>query len=82
MLMDAMFYEKQGDKIKCNLCPHGCIICQGEYGLCSVRTNKEGKLKTINYGEITCMSQDPIEKKPLYHFKPGKELRDRANIYG
>ena len=69
-----MFYEKQGDKIKCNLCPHGCTIKEGEYGLCSVRTNKNGGLKTINYGEITSLSQDPIEKKPLYHFKPGKDI--------
>jgi pyruvate formate lyase activating enzyme len=74
MLMDAMFYEKQGDKIKCNLCPHGCIIGNNGYGLCSVRTNKEGNLKTINYGEITALAQDPIEKKPLYHFKPGKDI--------
>ena len=72
--MDAMFYEKQGNKIKCTLCPHGCIIENGGYGLCSTRTNKEGKLKTINYGEITSLAEDPIEKKPLYHFKPGKDI--------
>jgi pyruvate formate lyase activating enzyme len=74
MLMDANFYEKQKDKIKCRLCPHGCVLEKGKFGLCSVRTNKEGRLKTINYGEITSMSQDPIEKKPLYHFKPGAHI--------
>lgn len=74
MLHDALFYEKHSDKLKCFLCPHNCLIPDGKYGLCSVRTNKDGVLKTINYGEITSMAVDPIEKKPLYHFKPGKDI--------
>lgn len=75
MLHDAMFYEKHNNgKVKCYLCPHNCLIADGSFGLCSVRTNKEGELKTINYGEITSIAEDPIEKKPLYHFKPGKKI--------
>jgi len=71
---EALFYEKQGDKIRCKLCPHNCLINGGEYGKCNVRINKEGKLYTINYGEITSFAKDPIEKKPLYHFKPGSKI--------
>lgn len=74
MVKDALFWEKHGDKIRCFLCPHNCSIGEGQYGLCSVRTNMEGKLKTINYGEITAMALDPIEKKPLYHFHPGSKI--------
>ena len=74
MLHDALFFEKYKDRIKCLLCPHNCIIAEEQFGLCSVRTNKEGILKTINYGEITAMAVDPVEKKPLYHFKPGKDI--------
>lgn len=74
MLHDGLFYEKHGDKTRCLLCPHNCIIDNGKFGLCSVRTNKDGILKTINYGEITAFSNDPIEKKPLYHFKPTKNI--------
>lgn len=74
MLRDGLFYEKHDDKIKCLLCPHHCIILDNQFGLCSVRTNKEGVLKTINYGEITAIARDPIEKKPLYHFKPTKNI--------
>lgn len=74
MLHDALFFEKYKDGIKCLLCPHNCIIAEGRSGLCSVRTNKGGTLKTINYGEITAMAIDPVEKKPLYHFKPGKDI--------
>ncbi|HZK56888.1 MAG TPA: AmmeMemoRadiSam system radical SAM enzyme [Clostridia bacterium] len=74
MLHDALFFEEHGERIKCLLCPHNCIIAEGQSGLCSVRTNKDGTLKTINYGEITAMAIDPVEKKPLYHFKPGKNV--------
>jgi len=74
LLRDALFYEKYGEKIRCLLCPHNCIIGGNKFGLCSVRTNKDGTLKTVNYGEITAMAVDPIEKKPLYHFKPGADI--------
>ena len=74
MLYDTRFSEKQDNRIKCFLCPHHCVIGADKFGLCSVRTNKHGVLKTINYGEITAMALDPIEKKPFYHFKPGKNI--------
>lgn len=74
MEKEAVFYENRGDKVSCKLCPHNCLIASGEYGKCNVRVNREGKLYTINYGEITSMARDPIEKKPLYHFKPGSNI--------
>lgn len=74
MLYDALFYEKLNGKVNCFLCPHHCVISEGKFGLCSVRTNAGGALKTISYGEITAMALDPIEKKPLYHFEPGKKI--------
>lgn len=74
LLYDGCFAEKQGSKIKCRLCLHNCLIGENQFGLCSVRTNKGGSLKTINYGEITSMALDPIEKKPLYHFMPGENI--------
>lgn len=74
LLHDALFYEKHNDKVHCFLCPHHCVIADKQFGLCSVRTNQGGTLKTINYGEITSIAEDPIEKKPLYHFKPMKNI--------
>ena len=71
MKMEAKFYEKLNDnRIHCCLCPHNCIIGENNFGRCKVRTNEKGKLFTINYGEITSIALDPIEKKPLYYFKP------------
>ena len=36
MEKEALFYEKQGDKINCKLCPHNCLIKDGAHGICNV----------------------------------------------
>lgn len=69
-----MFYEKLKDKVHCYLCPHNCVIEDGHFGKCSVRIHEKGKLFTINYGEITSATLDPIEKKPLYYFEPSTNI--------
>lgn len=74
MEKEASFYEESKGYINCKLCPHKCLINDGAYGKCNVRVNRGGKLYTTNYGEITSMARDPIEKKPLYHFKPGGNI--------
>jgi len=66
----AKFYEKLNNKVHCFLCPHNCVIEEGHFGKCRVRTHEKGELYTINYGEITSIALDPIEKKPLHYFKP------------
>ncbi|RKD34152.1 AmmeMemoRadiSam system radical SAM enzyme [Thermohalobacter berrensis] len=72
---EAFFYEKlENNRVKCYLCPHGCNIREGNIGICRVRKNDNGKLYTLNYGQITSYAYDPIEKKPLYHFYPGKNI--------
>lgn len=79
MHKEALFYKTEGNKVRCNLCPHNCLISSGKRGICNVREakvedNGELKLYTINYGEITSISLDPIEKKPLYEFYPGSNI--------
>ncbi len=70
--MEAYLYESLKDKkVKCNLCHHRCIIKDGRRGICSVRENRKGILKTLVYGTVIARHIDPIEKKPLYHFFPG-----------
>jgi pyruvate formate lyase activating enzyme len=39
-----------------------------------VRTNEDGVLIASEYGRTIALNIDPIEKKPLYHFKPGSEI--------
>jgi len=59
-----------GDYVQCNLCPHRCIIADGERGECRVRENRGGRLYSVVYGNPCAVHVDPIEKKPFYHYLP------------
>lgn len=58
-------------KTTCQICMHRCTLSPGQTGLCSARKNENGKIVCANYGRITSLALDPIEKKPLKHFRPG-----------
>ena len=59
-----------GGYVRCNLCPHHCIIADGERGICRVRENRGGRLYSMVYGNPCALHRDPIEKKPFYHYLP------------
>ena len=59
---------------RCDLCPHHCVLKEGQTGFCHQRINKEGRIVLKDYGAITSLSLDPIEKKPLYHFYPDTKI--------
>ncbi|HHU29885.1 MAG: AmmeMemoRadiSam system radical SAM enzyme [Bacillota bacterium] len=71
---EALHYEKTTDGVICRLCPHFCRLQGGKPGLCGVRREEGGKLYTMNYGLCGAAAVDPIEKKPLYHFYPGRKI--------
>jgi pyruvate formate lyase activating enzyme len=74
-LQEVHFYEfLAGKRVKCGICPHRCLLADGEVGLCRVRKNYGGKLYALNYGKWAAGGLDPVEKKPLYHFYPGKTV--------
>ena len=62
------------DKKVCEICPHHCRLSAGEVGKCRGRFNDGEKITALNYGAITSMALDPIEKKPLYRFFPGSRI--------
>lgn len=66
--------KENGSEVRCLLCPHGCVISEGKQGRCRVRKNVAGKLYLLNYGLVTSLALDPIEKKPLKRFFPGKQV--------
>jgi pyruvate formate lyase activating enzyme len=70
---EARFWKTEGDRVRCELCPHFCKIADGKYGICKVRKNDGGKLYTLIYGRASSVTPDPIEKKPLFHFHPGTQ---------
>jgi len=55
----------------CDVCPHHCKISEGQLGFCRARTNRDGKIVCENYGKLTSIALDPVEKKPLHRFFPG-----------
>jgi len=61
-------------RVQCGLCPHGCILQEGQTGICRVRSVRAGELCADGYGRISSENIDPIEKKPLYHFYPGSSI--------
>jgi len=71
--MEACLYKPLDDdrKVRCHLCHHRCVIKEGKRGICGVRENQQGILKTLVYGKLIAQHVDPIEKKPLYHVLPG-----------
>lgn len=70
-----MHYQKLEDQaVRCLLCPHCCRLEVGESGLCRGRKNLDGKLIAVNYARSINISLDHIEKKPLYHFRPGSSI--------
>lgn len=71
---EAMYYDRLDDnKVKCNLCPHYCVLSVGQMGICRARKNIEGRLYSLGYNNPSVIGAvDPIEKKPLKHFYPGK----------
>jgi pyruvate formate lyase activating enzyme len=78
--MQASFYVIENDKVRCNLCPQHCLIGNGKYGICRVRRNIGGTLFAENYGKLSAIHLDPIEKKPLYHFYPGSQILSIGSV--
>ena len=65
------YFERSDRGTRCTLCPNSCLIKEGSQGLCQVRHNRNGEITLPYYGVISAEAVDPVEKKPLYHFKPG-----------
>jgi pyruvate formate lyase activating enzyme len=70
---EGRFFSKP-ELIRCDLCPHHCLIPPEGRGICGVRGNSDGKSHIPWYGYVTVLARDPIEKKPLYHFRPGSSI--------
>lgn len=71
MIVEALFGKQVSDRIECNACSRRCKLPEGGRGFCYVRQNVGGRLFLTNYGIISAMQIDPIEKKPFNHFMPG-----------
>lgn len=66
-----MANEALGGRAVCGLCPRRCTLGEGEVGACRARVARDGKVSCANYGKVTALALDPVEKKPLAGFCPG-----------
>ena len=58
----------------CNTCPRRCRLADGAVGFCRARRAEGGRVVAANYGKVTSIALDPIEKKPIAFFHPGENV--------
>ena len=81
ILREAEWWRFEGENVRCMLCPHACLISPGKAGRCGVRIHVTGEgLYLSNYGMAASLAVDPIEKKPLYHWKPGTSVLSLGSV--
>ncbi len=59
---------------ECSVCFRHCRLEEGQIGFCRGRICKDGAVQARNYGRVTSLALDPIEKKPLNRFYPGSKI--------
>ena len=59
---------------RCEVCFRHCALKEGQIGFCGARICAGGKVTASNYGRVTSLALDPIEKKPLSRFMPGSNI--------
>ncbi|MFX1367643.1 MAG: AmmeMemoRadiSam system radical SAM enzyme [Promethearchaeota archaeon] len=71
VVREGILQQKDGHKVRCFTCNHRCLIHEEEAGVCGTRVNIRGSVKTLVYGNVSSISNNPVEKKPFFHFAPG-----------
>lgn len=78
----ALYWHQLSDgSLKCFLCPHYCHFTKdGQVGLCHARFRKDDQIIAATYGRVSSLHVDPMEKKPLYHYLPGRDILSLGTI--
>jgi len=80
-MREALFWDELANKqVRCRLCRFFCTIPSGGRGRCRVRENRDGTLYSLVYGRAIAEAVDPVEKKPLNHFLPGRRIYSIATV--
>jgi pyruvate formate lyase activating enzyme len=69
----AGFHRTHNDGLLCTLCPHACVLADGEAGLCQVRRRNGSHLETATFA-TSVRHWDSVERKPFYHYRPGRKV--------
>lgn len=79
-VLATLVRDRNESAVECTACAHRCVLDPGQEGVCRVRKNVDGELRLLTYGLVYDHpygppgTVDPIEKKPLYHYKPGSAI--------
>jgi pyruvate formate lyase activating enzyme len=79
-LHPADHWRLEEGTVRCGLCPHRCLIPEEQRGICKVRETRGGRLFALTYGKVSAVHFDPVEKKPLYHFHPGRPILSIGSV--
>jgi pyruvate formate lyase activating enzyme len=78
---EATLYQLlPGGKVRCTACARYCVVPEGSHGFCYVRENQGGRLVLLTYGIAAAVQVDPVEKKPLSHFRPGTRVLSLGTV--
>ncbi len=77
---DALLGVAEGERVRCGLCPHACLIAEGARGVCGARGVVDGRLRALTYGLVSSAAVDPIEKKPVFHYRPGSRVASFGSV--
>ncbi|MGB7634029.1 MAG: AmmeMemoRadiSam system radical SAM enzyme [Nitrososphaeraceae archaeon] len=69
-----LFENLPNGRVKCTACARYCEIPEGKSGLCGIRGVADSKLFLYVYGKVISGHIDPIEKKPVTHYRPGSGI--------
>ena len=69
-----MSERSAGAAATCAVCPHACTLKPGQVGRCQARGWRDGRVEPLSYGRVTSIAIDPVEKKPLARWMPGRFL--------
>jgi pyruvate formate lyase activating enzyme len=64
-------YRGETGAIRCLACMRRCLLREGNVGFCTAISCKGGALYSTSYGVIGEASANPIENRPVYHYRPG-----------
>jgi len=80
MKVESYLYRSLDGKVQCLTCRHRCVLEEGRWGICRVRRNEGGRLYAYNYGLVSSVALDPIEKKPFHNFMPGSKALSFGSV--
>lgn len=76
----ALWWHHENTGFRCDLCPHACLVGENGRGRCLVRKGSTKGLVTENDGKVAAVALDPVEKKPLFHWRPGTRILSLGTI--